>query len=190
MDLVNGFFQNHSSPTDYQWLGISTPFKGLRFLKRSGQGLISQSEELDELLSKVLGEELKNGIASRLADNLYVGGITPQEAIENYAHVLSKLQNANLKISPSKTKIFLKSVDVLGWKWLQGGFLEPSPHRVNALRNTKIENIKTIKIQHIWCCHNFRYASPKYIMHTLHIQYIYIQFKWLHSLTIHYANIS
>ena len=56
---------------DAEWLGISTPFGGLRFLRRSGQGLIGQSEEMDELLSKIIGPEIQIGIAARIADDLY-----------------------------------------------------------------------------------------------------------------------
>ena len=42
MDLFQGF-QNHISLVDAEWLGISIPVGGLRFLRRSGQGLIGQS---------------------------------------------------------------------------------------------------------------------------------------------------
>ena len=150
MDLHSGFFQNHIDIEDAKWLGITTPFGGLRFMKRSGQGLISQSEELDELLSKVLSEEMAQGISARLADDLYVGGADAKEAADNYKKVLHKLQAANLKISPSKTKVFLKSVDVLGWVWQQGGYLSPSPHRVNAIKNTRQTDIVTIKDLRSW----------------------------------------
>ena len=145
MDLHSGFFQNHMSEEDAQWLGITTPFGGLRFLKRSGQGLIGQSEEPDEMLSKILGPEMMAGKVSRIADDIYIGGRDPKETADNYLEVLKKFQAANIKISPGKTKVFLKSVDILGWKWKQGGFLSPSPHRVNALKNTKYEDIKTVK---------------------------------------------
>ena len=145
LDLYQGFYQNHMSSEDAPWLAISTPFGGLRYMKRSGQGLIGQSEELDELLSKILREECSTGKAARIADDLYVGGETQQETLNNYEQVLTKLNQANLKVSPNKTKIFLKSVDVLGWVWQQGGFLAPSPHRVNALQNTKKDDIKTVR---------------------------------------------
>ena len=145
LDLYQGFYQNHMSSEDAPWLAISTPFGGLRYMRRSGQGLIGQSEELDELLCKILREETTLGKAARIADDLYVGGETQQETVDNYNMVLTKLQQANLKVSPNKTKIFLKSVDVLGWVWKQGGFLAPSPHRVNTLQNTKKEDIKTVK---------------------------------------------
>ena len=35
-DLYNNFYQNHIDPKDQQWLGIMTPFGGLRVLARSG----------------------------------------------------------------------------------------------------------------------------------------------------------
>ena len=145
MDLSSGFFQNHMNNEDASWLGITSPFGGMRFLRRSGQGLLGQSEELDEVLCKVLGPEMKDRIVARIADDIYIGGSTERETADNYKRVLQKLQSANIKISAGKTKIFLKSVDILGWKWSQGGFLSPSPHRVNALRNTKYTDIKTVK---------------------------------------------
>ena len=145
LDLYQGFYQNHMSQQDAPWLAIATPFGGLRHMKRSGQGLIGQSEELDELLSKIIKDETTEGKAARIADDLYIGGETLQETVDNYKSVLTKLNKANLKISPNKTKIFLKSLDVLGWVWKQGGFLSPSPHRVNTLKNTKKEDIKTVK---------------------------------------------
>lgn len=150
MDLHSGFFQNHMDIDDAEWLGITTPFGGLRFMRRSGQGLLGQSEELDELLCKVLGPEMSNGIVARLADDLYVGGVDPQQTADNYKTVLAKLQAANIKISPAKTKVFLKSVDVLGWVWQQGGFLSPSPHKVNAIKNTKQSDLVSVKDLRSW----------------------------------------
>ena len=150
MDLFQGFYQNHAALEDGQWLGISTPFGGLRFMRRSGQGLLAQSEELDELLSKVLSHEMLNGSVARIADDLYVGGASPLETANNYDLVLSKLHAANLKISPNKTKIFLESVDVLGWVWKSGGFLSPSPHRINSLKNITYADIKCIKDLRSW----------------------------------------
>ena len=61
IDLYNAFFQNHLSKDDQQWLGIMTPFSRLRVLTRSGQGLLGQSEELDEIMAKILGDDIKEG---------------------------------------------------------------------------------------------------------------------------------
>jgi hypothetical protein len=75
-DLYQGFFQNHMPTSDGKWLGIATPFGGVRFLRRSGQGLLGQSEELEELLSKILKDELQQVSCCKIADVIYVGAGT------------------------------------------------------------------------------------------------------------------
>ena len=149
-DLYNGYFQNHMSEDSIPWLGVQTPFGGLRVIARSGQGLLGMAEEFDELLSKVLKEELKEGIVCKIVDDLYVGGSTQEEAAINYTRVLAKLSNANLKITAEKTKIFPMTADVLGWVWREGGFLEASPHRKIALINTKTTDIVKVRDMRSW----------------------------------------
>ena len=149
-DLHQGFFQNHMHEDDTKWLGVATPFGGIRFLKRSGQGLLGQSEELEELLTKVLKEELQAGSCCKIADDIFVGGQTHQQAATTYAIILGKLHAANLKIAGSKTHIFPQSADILGWVWKAGGRLLPSPHRQLALKNTKQEDLIHIKDLRSW----------------------------------------
>ena len=149
-DLYNGYFQNHMSEDAIPWLGVQTPFGGLRVISRSGQGLMGQAEEFDKLTAKVLKDELSVGICTKIVDDIYIGGATQTEAALNYIRILSKLRNANLKITPDKTNIFPKSVDVLGWVWKQGGYLSPSPHRQCALANTKTEDITKVKHLRSW----------------------------------------
>ena len=149
-DLYQGFFQNHMPPEDGKWLGVATPFGGIRFLRRSGQGLLGQSEELEELLAKILKEELQEGHCCKIADDIFVGGPTQEEAATVYTRILGKFHKANLKISGSKTHIFPDSADVLGWVWKKGGRLLPSPHRQLALKNTKQEDISTVKDLRSW----------------------------------------
>ena len=144
-DLYHGFFQNHMSPSSFAWLGLMTPFGGLRVITRSAQGLLGMSEEFSLLIRKILKEELQAGKCCQLVDDVIVGGSTQQEAAENYLIILQKLALANLKVSASKTHIFPDKVDVLGWVWKKGGKLEPSPHRRNALVNTKKEDVITVK---------------------------------------------
>ena len=149
-DLYNGYFQIKMSDKAIPWLGVQTPFGGLRAIARSGQGLLGQAEEFDEVLAKILKEELKEGICAKIVDDIYVGGSNQTEAALNYIRILSKLKNANMKISPDKTHIFPNSVDVLGWVWKRGGFLAPSPHRQCALSNVKEEDIRKIKDMRSW----------------------------------------
>ena len=149
-DLYNGYFQIKMSDKSIPWLGVQTPFGGLRVISRSGQGLLGQAEEFDEVLAKVLGEELKEGICTKIVDDIYVGGEDQRTALVNYTRILAKLKNANLKISANKTHIFPASADVLGWVWNRGGFLSPSPHRQCSLINVKQEDIKKVKDMRSW----------------------------------------
>ena len=141
-DLYNGYFQNHMAYEDIPWLGVQTPFGGLRVMARSGQGLAGMAEEFDELTSKILKDELKDGVMIKIVDDCYIGGDTQEKAAMNYERVIQKLHNANLKITPEKTYIFPKQADILGWVWEEGGKLKASPHRKLAVINTKIEDIK------------------------------------------------
>jgi hypothetical protein len=149
-DLYQGFFQNHMPTSDGKWLGIATPFGGVRFLRRSGQGLLGQSEELEELLSKILKDELQQGSCCKIADDIYVGADTQPQAASIYSTILKKFAMANLKISAAKTHIFPAQADILGWVWHQGGTLTPSPHRKLALKNTKLDDINTVKDLRSW----------------------------------------
>ena len=149
-DLYQGFFQNHLHPEAYQWCAIQTPFGGMRYFKRSIQGLVGQTEEQDENLSKVLHQLLKTGKCVKIADDILAGGSDIDEAITNFELLVTTLNNNNLKISPSKTYLFPKQVDILSWVWNQGGYLTPSPHRKQALADIATEDIKTIKDMRSW----------------------------------------
>ena len=149
-DLHNGYFQNHMAPEAIPWLGIQTPFGGLRVMSRSGQGLMGMAEEFDELIAKILKQELKDGICDKIVDDVVIGGTTPKDTAENYKRVLEKLSNANIKIAPEKTNIFPKSADMLGWVWEQGGYLSASPHRQLGIVNAQVEDIKSIRDMRSW----------------------------------------
>lgn len=149
-DMFQGFFQNHLHPTAFQWCAIQTPFGGIRYFKRSIQGLLGQSEEEDELLAKILHEELKDGICIKIADDIFAGGQTINEAITNYERILKALDKNNIKLSPAKTVLFPSQVDVLSWVWKQGGYLSPSPHRRQALSLVTTDQLKTIKDLRSW----------------------------------------
>ena len=96
------------------WLGIQTPFGGLRLIARAGQGLMGMAEEFEELTSKILKQEMQAGICAKIVDDIYIGWQTQKETAINYIKILEKFKNANLKITPEKTTIFPKTVDILG----------------------------------------------------------------------------
>ena len=161
-DLYQGFFQNHLHPEAMQWCGILTPYGGIRFFKRGIQGLINQSEELDELLGNLFKDMLTQGRLVKQADDLFTGGETIDEALTNLAEMLNICLNNNIKLSASKTVLFPKSVDVMSWIWSEGGTLAPSPHRKQTLAQTKQDELETIKDIRSWVglYKTFLYHTP------------------------------
>ena len=121
-----------------------TPFSGLRVLTRSGQGLLGQSEELDELMAKIIGDDIKEGRAVKIQDDMIIGGATQPEAAENYIWILEKLYLANLRAEPHKTVIFPKSADISGWIWLREEDSSVSPRIEEALSSIPKKRISRL----------------------------------------------
>ena len=161
-DLYQGFFQNHLHRDGQKWCGILTPFGGLRFFKRGIQGLINQTEELDELLANLFNDMITKGKLVKQADDLFTGGNTIDEAIDNLEEMLNICKSNNLKLSPAKTIILPKSVDIMSWIWSEGGTLAPSPHRKQALLEVKSDDICTVKDVRSWVglYKTFLYHTP------------------------------
>ena len=149
-DLYQGFFQNHMHKEAQKWCAILTPHGGIRFFKRGIQGLINQSEELDELLANVFRHLLTDGKLVKQADDLFIGGETVEEALKNFEEMLQVCDENNLKLSPSKTIMFPISVDIMSWIWNQGGTLSPSPHRKKALSMITESDLKTVRDVRSW----------------------------------------
>ena len=149
-DLYQGFFQNHLHQEAQKWCAILSPFGGLRYFKRGIQGLINQSEELDELLCNIFKDMLTDGKLIKQADDLFTGGDTLEEAINNFEEMLIICRKNNLKLSPSKTVMFPVSVDIMSWIWSEGGTLSPSPHRKLALVKVTEEDLKTVRDVRSW----------------------------------------
>ena len=109
---------------------------------RGPQGLPGMSECQEELTDIVLGDMIVEGKAIKFADNVYVGGRTEPEFIENFEEVCRRLKLSNLRVGPSKMVIGLVSTTILGWEWNRG-VLSPSAHKINPL--TVCELPKTAK---------------------------------------------
>ena len=148
-DLFNSYFQIPVRKRDWQWLGVRTPFKGTKVLTRSGQGLLNSETELDELVAKVLGNELQQGICHVERDDIIIGGSSTSEAINNWEIILSKLHESNLKLSPKKVKIFPEDIEVFGHR-IKNGEVLPSDHIITSLGKTSVDNLKTAKQINSW----------------------------------------
>ena len=131
-DLTRAFYQIPLSKASMKYCGVATPFCGIRVYTRSAMGMPGSETALEELMCRVLGDFLQEGCATKLADDLYCGGDTPQELLTNWSRILDALARCNLRLSASKTVIRPKTTTILGWIWSQGS-LSASPHRVAAL---------------------------------------------------------
>ena len=131
-DLSDSFWQRHVSEDKLPYMAFHSPYRGAYIFKRSTQGLINQSEELEEVVSVILGDCIMSGWCKVLADNLYVMGHSFQEAVNNWKIVLDLLRRSNIKLSPKKTACFPEKLDLLGWS-KEGKYLIPDSHRQNVL---------------------------------------------------------
>jgi len=71
-------------------------------------------------------------LPSVLADDLYCGGNSPQELLQNFKRVLQARYRCHLRLLASKTIISPKTTTVLGWIWSSGTPCA-NQHSVNTL---------------------------------------------------------
>ena len=71
-DLRKAFYQIPFSKDSMKFCGISTPFKGIRVYKRCAMGMPGSETALEELMSRVLGDLIQEGVVAKIADDLYV----------------------------------------------------------------------------------------------------------------------
>ena len=131
-DLTSAFYQIPLSQDSMKYCGVATPFKGVRVYVRSAMGMPGSETALEELMCRVLGHLLQEGIVVKIADDLYCGGNTPYELLENWKKVLQALYQCDLRLSASKTVVNPTSTTILGWIW-RSGTLQASPHRIATL---------------------------------------------------------
>ncbi|KAJ8369657.1 hypothetical protein SKAU_G00096850 [Synaphobranchus kaupii] len=131
-DLTSAFYQIPLARESMKYCGVATPFKGVRVYTWSAMGMPGSETALEELMCRVLGPLLQEGIVAKIADDLYCGGDTPQELFHNWKRILQALYKCDLRLSASKMVITPKSTTILGWIWC-AGTLTASPHRVNTL---------------------------------------------------------
>ena len=141
-DLTNSFYQRWIAKRKLPYMAFHSPFKGMYILARSAQGMKNQSERLDQMMRVILGDLIRQGKARKIADDVQAGGITIDEAIDNFEQVLKKFEENNIKMDPKKTRIFAKKLPIFGW--IKGGqHIKPDQHRILAKENSKKPNTIT-----------------------------------------------
>ena len=72
------------------------------------------------------------GFMAKDADDLFIGGETIDELLQNWRKTLQRLGDNNLTLSAKKTVICPLVVKILGWIW-KNGKIEADPHKTNPL---------------------------------------------------------
>ena len=84
----SAFYQIPLSRQSMKYCGVATPFRGIRVYTRSAMGMSGSETALEELMCRVLGDLLEKGTVAKLADDLYCGGDTVDELLQNWRMVL------------------------------------------------------------------------------------------------------
>ena len=148
-DLLNSYFQVKVDKRFWKYLAIMTPHRGMKVLTRCGQGLLNSDFHLDEVMADTLGDDISKGYACVARDDLFIGGNTIDEALENYASIMSKLNKNNLKLTARKVRIFLPDTEVFGHR-ITNNKVSPSDHIITTLAKTSMDELITIKQVNSW----------------------------------------
>ena len=131
-DMSKAYHQIKMKKSSQKYCGVHTPFRGLLVYNVGVMGLPGVEVALEELTCLILGDLVKEGRVAKIADDLFVGGNSPEELQSNLQEVLVRLHENNIRLNASKTVIAPKEVTILGWIW-NSGKLRASPHRLLAL---------------------------------------------------------
>ena len=92
-DLCNAFYQIPLSRESMKYCGVVTPFRGVRVYARSAMGMPGSETALEELLCRVLGDLLEEGVVAKLADDIYCGGNTLAESCRQWSAIIGHKNN-------------------------------------------------------------------------------------------------
>ena len=131
-DLTNAFYQIPLSKSSMKFYGVATPFKGMLVYNKSAMGMPGSETALEELMCRILGDFVQEGCVAKKAYDMYVGGNSLHELLQNWQRVLSALAKCDIRLSATKTVVAPKSTVIIWWIWCQGS-LQASPHRIATL---------------------------------------------------------
>ena len=67
------------------------------------------------MMTKILSQEMKEGMITKIQDDIVIDSDTHTQTARNYIRVLNKLDVANLRVKPQNVVIFPLSADIAGW---------------------------------------------------------------------------
>ena len=162
-DMTSQFFQLPMKKSSMKYLGVVTPFKGTRIYTRAAMGMPGSTEHLNELMFRVLGDLIREGVVMKIADDLYIGGDSIGSLLHNWECVLHKFECNHLRLSATKSVICPITTTILGWIW-SAGSISVSPHKLNPLATA--DKPSTVKGLRSWfgAYKHIKECIPQYSM--------------------------
>ena len=131
-DLKHWHWQIPLHKDSMRFFDTNTPFGGERVYLVQSMGYLNATENADRVIQRVLQPIISSGDAARIADNLFTGGDTPEEAFTNFKTVLALCENSGITLKAQKTMICPVKVNILGRVWNQGTMF-PSSHIMSTI---------------------------------------------------------
>ena len=106
-DLKTAYYQNLLSKCSMKYTGVCTPYRGTLVYSRSVMGLPGSEAALEEILNRVLGDLIQQGVVAKLADDLYVGSDTVEGLLATWRQVYTDLVSMDLSFHRLKLSSIL-----------------------------------------------------------------------------------
>lgn len=132
IDLASGFHQIQMNPRDASKTAFTVENGHYEFT-RMPFGLKNAPATFQRVMDNVLGDLVGN-VCLVYLDDIIVFSPSLQKHIADIKSVFTKLQNANLKIQPSKCSFLRKEIDFLGHIVTQEG-VKPNPLKIQTIKD-------------------------------------------------------
>lgn len=133
LDMEAGFHQLMVTPESRHVLAFITPDGHYEYL-RMPFGFVNSPSCYQRAIDKALGD-LKDHIAFVYLDDVLIPSTTKKEGMERLKIVMKALSTSGFKLNLKKCKFFATRTEYLG-VILENGTQQPSPRKVEALKNT------------------------------------------------------
>ena len=140
LDLASGYWQVEMDPKDKQKTAFTTR-QGLFEFNVLSFGLCNSPSTFQRLMDLVLAD-LQWTTCLVYLDDIIIFGRTFQEHLGRLDEVLTKLRQANLKVKPTKCKLFASQVQYLGHIISCKG-VKADPEKVEAVRQWPVPKNQT-----------------------------------------------
>ncbi|CAK1595301.1 unnamed protein product [Parnassius mnemosyne] len=148
LDLKSGYWQVEIDPKDKKKTAFPTG-KGLWQFKVMPFGLCNVPATFERLMELVLTGLIGDACLVYL-DDIIIVGRTFEEHLQNLERVLTKIQSANLKLSPKKCSLFKRQVSFLGYVVSEDG-IRTVPEKIAAVKEWPVPNDKTQELKNRQC---------------------------------------